>query len=261
MEDEFQDNLPFLTDFQAIEDPRLDHNKRYSLVESLFVAVSAVLCGANHCVAIAEFADYQLEWLRKFVPLKAGAPSRDTISRVLSLIQSDQLEKCFIEWIQTIERKTSGEVIAIDGKRIRGCYDRYHAQDAIHMVSAWATENGVSLGQIKTDGKSNEITAIPRLLEMLDIKDRIVTVDSMGTQKEIARHIIDQGGDYVLALKGNPPNLYADIRAFFERNLSNNFLNGNADVVAHGYFKTVEKDHGRIETRECWCSDDLSGID
>jgi predicted transposase YbfD/YdcC len=261
MEDEFQDNLPFLTHFEAIDDPRLDHNKRYSLIEILFVAVSAVLCGANHCVAIAEFADYQLEWLRKFVPLKTGAPSHDTISRVLSLIRTDQLEKCFTEWVQTIERKTSGEVIAIDGKRIRGSYDRYHAQDAIHMVSAWATENGVSLGQIKTDSKSNEITAIPKLLEMLDIKERIVTVDSMGTQKEIARQIINQGGDYVMALKGNHPNLHADIRAFFERNLANRFFDGNADIIAHDYFKTVEKDHGRIETRECWCSDNLSDID
>lgn len=252
--------IPFLTHFAPLNDLRLNHNKRHNLADLLFVAVCAVLCGANHCVAIADFAKARLPWLRQFVPLEGGAPSHDTFSRVLGLIDPKEFELCFVRWTQAIHQATQGEVVPIDGKTVRRSFDKATGQAAIHMVSAWGSRNGITLGQVKVDDKSNEITAIPKLLAMLDIRGRIITVDALGTQKAIAEQVIAQGGDYVMAVKDNHPDLSADIIAFFERNRANRFQDAEADPVSHDYCQTRDADHGRIETRTCWCSDVLADI-
>lgn len=261
MENWPDDNIPFLTHFATLEDPRLNHNKRHNLADILFVSVCAVLCGANHCVAIADFANARVEWLRQFVPLEGGAPSHDTISRVLSLIDPKGFEACFINWTKGIQSKTNGDILAVDGKTVRRSFDKAAGVGAIHLVSAWSTANGVSIGQIKVADKSNEITAIPELLKMLDIEGRIITVDSMGTQKAIANQIIEQKADYMMAVKDNHPNLAADIKAFFERYLPHRFRDANDDPIPHTYHQTVDADHGRIETRRCWATDMLDEID
>jgi len=268
MDFEAEDNIPFLTHFASVNDPRLKHNKRHNLCDILFIAVCAVLCGANHCVAIADFAKARKDWLRLFVPLEGGTPSHDTFSRVLSLLDPKEFELCFVRWTNAIHETTNGEVVPIDGevvpidgKTVRRSFDRATGQSAIHMVSAWGSANGITLGQVKVEDKSNEIKAIPKLLEMLDIKGRIVTVDSLGTQKVIAAQIISQQGDYMMAVKDNQPHLAADITAFFERNRANHFLDGNADTLPHDCHQTLDADHGRIEKRKCWCSSVLSDIE
>jgi len=258
---ESDDQIPFLTHFSVVSDPRLDHNKRHNLCDILFIAVCAVLCGANHCVAIADFAKARQDWLRQFVPLEGGPPSHDTFSRVLSILDPKEFELCFVNWTKSIQQTTEGEVVPIDGKTVRRSFDNATGQSAIHMVSAWGSANGITLGQVKIDDKTNEIKAIPKLLDMLDIKGRIITVDSMGTQKAIAKQIIEKNGDYVMALKDNHPNLAADVEAFFERNRANNFMDGNADTILHDFHQTVDADHGRIETRRCWCSNILTDIE
>jgi predicted transposase YbfD/YdcC len=260
MDFETVEDIPFLTHFASISDPRLDRNKCHNLCDILFIAVAAVLCGANHCVAIADFAKARQDWLRQFVPMEGGPPSHDTFSRVLSILDPKEFELCFVNWTNTIHSNTDGEVVPIDGKTVRRSFDKATGQGAIHMVSAWGSANGIVLGQEKVDDKSNEITAIPKLLDMLDIKGRIITVDSLGTQKTIAKKIIEKEGDYVMAVKDNHPNLAADIRAFFERNRANNFMDGNADVILHDYHKTIDADHGRIEIRKCWCSSMLTDV-
>jgi predicted transposase YbfD/YdcC len=171
----------------------------------------------------------------------------------LSLLDPPSLSACFVAWAAAIQENTNGQVIAIDGKTVRRSFDLATGKAAIHMVSAWGCANGVVLGQIKTEEKSNEITAIPQLLKMLDLSGNIVTIDAMGTQKAIAEQIIEQGGDYVLAAKSNQPDLYGDIQACFQRAMDNRFMDGNADAIDHDIYQSVDADHGRIETRRCWC--------
>lgn len=261
MDIEIDEDIPFLTHFSQVTDPRVEHNKRHNLCDILFLSVCAVLCGANHAVAIADFAQARQDWLRQFIPLEGGPPSHDTISRVLALIDPSEFETCFVRWTTAIQDKTQGEIVPIDGKTVRRSFDKATGKTAIHMVSAWSSANGIVLGQVKVDDKSNEITAIPQLLDMLDVQGRTVTLDAMGTQKEIARQIRQKKGDYVLAVKDNHPNLAADIKAFFERNRANHFMDGNADTVPHDHYQTVDADHGRIETRRCWCTDLIEDID
>jgi predicted transposase YbfD/YdcC len=253
-------NLPFLTHFGQLTDPRMERRKRHKLFDILFLSVAAVLCGANDCVAIADFGKAQIAWLRKYVPLKGGPPSHDTISRVLGLLDSKEFERCFVEWTTAIQGKSSGEIVAIDGKTARRSFDRLKGLSAIHMVSAWGSANGLSLGHVKTGDKSNEITAIPKLLAMLDIAGKIVTMDAMGTQKSIAEQIIKQKADYILSVKGNHPDLLADIQAFFERNMANRFVEANDETIPHTYCQTVDADHGRLETRRCWATNVLTDI-
>jgi len=243
----------FFVYFGEMPDPRVERTKRHSLVDILFQCVCAVLCGADDCVAIADFGRSREEWLKRFVPMGGGPPSHDTISRVLSLLDPPSLSACFVAWVAAIQDITNGQVIAVDGKTVRRTFDLATGKAAIHMVSAWGSANGIVLGQVKTEEKSNEITAIPELLKMLDLVGNVVTIDAMGTQKAIAGQIIEQGGDYVLAAKGNQPDLYSDIQACFERAIGNRFMDGNADTIDHDFYQSVDADHGRIETRRCWC--------
>jgi predicted transposase YbfD/YdcC len=187
------------------------------------------------------------KWLRKFLELPFGIPSHDTFRAVISRIDPHKFSECFISWAAAIHEITNGEVIALDGKTLRRSFDKATGQNALHIVSAWATGSGMTLGQVRVDKKSNEITAIPKLLELLEIKGCIVTIDAIGCQKDIAEKIIDKGGDYVLCLKGNQSGLHEDVKWFFEEIERSGFGD-----LEHRYFESVEKDHGRIEIRKCW---------
>lgn len=215
------------------------------------MAICAVICGAESWVDIEVYGQSKQEWLSTFLRLNNGIPSHDTFARVFARLDPDQMQECFIRWVQAISQLSQGEVIAIDGKTVRHSYERAKGKGAIVMVSAWASANRLVLGQHKVDEKSNEITAIPHLLQMLAIEGCIVTIDAMGTQKEIASAIIDQGADYVLALKGNQGSLLEDVQWLFEQAKATQFQH-----VPHDFAQTIDKGHGRIEIRRCWTLSD-----
>ena len=226
--------------FVRLPDPRINRNKKHNLADIVVLSILAVLCGAESWDSIEEFGKARIDFLKKILYLPNGIPSHDTINRVFSMLKPDKFEVVFISWVNSLRTKSIGnEVIAIDGKTIRGSKDSFHKKSAIHIVSAWANSNQLVLGQRKVDGKSNEITAIPELLEMLDIKGSIVTIDAMGTQKNIAKAIIDNQANYILALKGNQTYLKEDVESMCKR------------MEPDSENEVVEKGHGRIETRNC----------
>ena len=188
-----------LTHFKDLEDPRVDRTKRYPLIEIIFLIISATISGCEGWKSIRDFGLLKLDWLRQFLPYENGIPVDDTLARVMRKLNTKQFASCFTQWIQSVMKATDGDIIAIDGKTLRRSYDSGSGKSAIHMVSAWSSLNGVVLGQEKTAEKSNEITAIPELLNSLAIKSCIVSIDAMGCQKNIAEQIIKQKGDYLLA--------------------------------------------------------------
>ena len=236
-----------LTNFSALEDPRIERTKIYPLMEIIFLVVSAAISGCEGWKSIKDFGDIKLSWLRQFLPYRSGIPVDDTIARVMRRLDTKQFQTCFINWMQGVATVTDGDVIAIDGKTLRRSYDNNSGKSAIHMVSAWSTANGVVLGQEKTAEKSNEITAIPELLDVLALKGCIISIDAMGCQKEIAKKIVSKKADYVLALKGNQGHLHVDVNTFFTDAINSNFSN-----IAHDFFEEFDKGHGRIEHRQCW---------
>jgi predicted transposase YbfD/YdcC len=226
--------------FAKLSDPRLNRNKKHNLANIIVLSILAVICGAESWDSIEEFGKSRIDFLKKILYLPNGIPSHDTINRVFSMLKPDKFEVVFISWVNSLrDNNIDKEVIAIDGKTIRGSKDSFHKKSAIHIVSAWANSNQLVLGQRKVDGKSNEIRAIPELLEMLDIKGSIVTIDAMGTQRDIAKTIIDNQANYILALKGNQTYLKEDVE-----NLCKQMKPDSENEV-------VEKGHGRIETRNC----------
>jgi predicted transposase YbfD/YdcC len=229
--------------FAELTDPRR-HEVTYPLINVVVIAVCAVICGADDFVAIAEFGRKKREWLARFLDLRNGIPSHDRFNAILAAIKPAEFEKCLLNWITALQEITDGQVVAIDGKTLRRSFDAASSKSAIHMVSAWATANQISLGQVVVDEKSNEITAIPKLLQMLEISGCLVTIDAMGCQTEIARQIVAGGADYVLAVKGNQPTLHQGIEKFFDDSLEDNF----ARTKVRRY-QTEEKGHGREEER------------
>lgn len=238
---------PIVRHFTDIEDPRVERTQEHKLIDILVIAICAVICGANHWTEVAIFGEAKKEWLGTFLELPNGIPSHDTFGRVFARIDPEQFQASFIKWMKAVSKVLPAEIIAIDGKTARGSHDKGIGKGAIHMVSAWATANRLVLGQEKVDEKSNEITAIPQLLEALAIAGCIITIDAMGCQKEIAQTIVDKKADYVLALKGNQGNLQEDVAQAFAYGEKTAFAQ-----VKHDYHKTVDKDHGRLEIRECW---------
>lgn len=235
----------FLKHFQVIEDPRVaNHNHRHELMDILVLSILGTICGANTWTEICEFAEAKEDWLKTFLKLPHGIPSHDTFGRVFSLLNPDTFEECFLSWIKSLMIDVDNEIIAIDGKTLRGSHDRKKGKPALHLVSAWAAQNRVVLGQIKTAEKSNEIEAIPELLKIIDVKNGIVTIDAMGCQQLIAKQIISQEGNYVLSLKENQPTLYQDVVSIFEKGEERQFKK-----MLHR--RKIEKirDHGRVETR------------
>jgi predicted transposase YbfD/YdcC len=240
--------------FAELTDPRR-REVVYPLINVVVIAVCAVICGADDFVAIAEFGRKKREWLARFLDLEAGIPSHDRFNAILAAIKPAEFEKCLLSWITALHEITEGQVIAIDGKTLRRSFDAASSKAAIHMVSAWATANCISLGQVVVDAKSNEITAIPKLLEILELSGCLVTIDAMGCQTAIARQIVDAGADYVLAVKENQPTLHQGIADFFDGQLEDDF----ARTKVRRY-ETEEKGHGREENRYyCLCPvpDDL----
>ena len=235
----------FLKHFDSLEDPRLTtHNLRHNLTDILVITILATICGADGWTEITEFGDAKEEWLKTFLSLPHGIPSHDTFGRVFALMNPQKFDACFSSWIKSLEVDTNNEIIAIDGKSLRGSGNKRKNEKILHLVSAWAVNNRVMLGQVKTQEKSNEIEAIPRLLNMLDISNSIVTIDAMGCQKNIALQIIEQGADYVLSLKDNQPTLHQDVANIFELGEARQFkrmLNKRKVEKVH--------DHGRTETR------------
>lgn len=236
--------------FAGVQDPRVDRTKEHPLINIIVIAICGVICGADSWTAVEEFGKSKQAWLAGFLDLKNGIPSHDTFGRVFASIDAEQFQAGFFSWIQAICKITEGEIIALDGKKMRGSHDRGIGKQAITMVSAWAVNNHLVLGQRKVDDKSNEITAIPELLNLLDLAGCIVTIDAIGCQTTIAAQIVDNNGDYVLALKGNQGKLYEDALFLFAQLRQQGFHD-----VDHDYYKSINGDHGRIEIRECWVID------
>ena len=233
-----------LQHFESLEDPRREYLVEHRLLDIVALTICAVVCGAEGWDDIEAYGRSKLDWLKTFLALPNGIPSHDTISRVFARLEPSKLQECFVNWVKTVAQLSAGEVIAIDGKRVRGSYDRGKGKGAIHMVSAWASENRLALGQVKVADKSNEITAIPKLLNILDIAGCIVTIDAMGAQKEIAHQIVEQDADYVLSLKGNQGNLHKDVQQLFDWASKTDFKE-----IEHEVHETIDKGHGRIEHR------------
>jgi predicted transposase YbfD/YdcC len=240
--------------FGKIQDPRIDRTKLHKLIDIIIIAICAVICGAEGWEEIEEFGKEKQEWLEKILELPNGIPSHDTISRVFSKLNPEEFEKGFVDWVSSLTENISG-VIAIDGKTLRRSHDKAVGKKALHLVSAWAAENRLILAQLATEEKSNEITAIPRLLRLLDLSGCIVTIDAMGTQKKIAKQIVEQKGDFALALKKNQGILYAKVQEIFDVAKKSGFVN-----IRHEKKKIEEKGHGRLETRAYWIIDDEAVI-
>jgi len=237
-------NLAVAHYFKDLRDPRKHKWKcRHCFYEIIAVTIIAVICGMTGWEEIVTYAKAKKKFLKKKLKIKFqnGVPSADTFRRVISSIKPAELQKAFVDWIQALCQHTNGAVISIDGKTARRSYDKAKDKKALHMIAAWAHANGVSLGQVATDSKSNEITAIPRLLEMLIIKNCIVVIDAEGCQKKIAEQIREQEGDYLLALKGNHPKLFKTVKDHFDK---------STDVISN-FEGRAEKGHGRIEKRSC----------
>ena len=246
------EEMDFLDVFGQLDDPRIDRKKLHPMPEILLLTLCAIICGAESWDDIETFGQAKVEFLRRYLPYTHGIPSDDTLRRFFRAIDPDQFQRLFIEWIRTwLNPEVADKVVAIDGKTLRG--SRNGEQMPIHLVSAFASEAGIVLGQVKTHEKSNEITAIPELLEWLDVRGAIVTIDAMGCQKAIAEKIVDKGGDYLLALKGNQSRLHDDVRLHFEEP-------GPQASIQMEQAETLDKGHGRIEVRHCHVSTDIDWL-
>lgn len=236
--------------FDRVEDPRVERSKLHRLSDILVITLCAVICGADTWTEVELFGQAKVDWLRTFLDLSHGIPSHDTFGRVFARLNPDQLERCFQDWMQALAQASGGRLIALDGKTIRRSFDKANGKAAIHMVSAWCQANHLVLGQLATDAKSNEITAIPRLLALLDITDAVVTIDAMGCQKAIAQQIVEQKGHYVLQVKKNQDTLYDRIKETFDE-LTVRPMGG----VPYSCDEDLDAGHGRIETRRIWTTD------
>ncbi len=235
--------LTLLNQLSIIRDPRQPRKVHHNLVDVLFLAITAVISGCEGWEEIEDFGNDKLDWLRKYLPFSGGIPTDDTISRIFQLIDPNEFQKCFASWMKSCCEMSHGSIIAIDGKTLKGSFNQQNKTDTIHMVSAFAAANSVVLGQVKTDAKSNEITAIPTLLDLLDIRGCLVTIDAMGCQTKIAKKIVDKGGNYLLPVKGNQKKLQSALDGIFS-------INRLEDKETEAY-STSEKGHGREEVRHC----------
>ncbi|MDP6044885.1 MAG: ISAs1 family transposase [Phycisphaerae bacterium] len=239
--------------FAGLKDPRMERTKQHSLADILAIAVCAVICGAEGWTQVELFGNSKLKWFKTFLDLSNGVPSHDTFGRVLAKLDPAAFEECFLKWVADLATASQGRLVAVDGKTIRRSLDTANDKAAIHMVSAWCRANNMVMGQVATDAKSNEITAIPKLLKLLDIDDAVVTIDAAGCQKKIARQIIDQGGQYVLQLKGNQGTLHAETVMLFDQCLTD-----DCRGVSYHTASTTNGGHGRVEQRRIWATSEVA---
>lgn len=237
--------------FGNLTDPRVERTKLHKLFDILVIAICAILAGADNWEDIADFGQAKDEWFQTFLELPNGIPSHDTFNRVFARLEPQEFQAAFLSWMKAVSSLLGGQVIAIDGKILRRSHDRGLGQAAIDMVSAWACTNRLVLGQVKVDDKSNEITAIPALLQVLEVAGCIVTIDAIGCQTEIAATISDKQADYVLALKDNQGRMFEDVQLLFA-----DLEKSQYKAYAFDYAKTLDKNHGRLEIRECWTISD-----
>lgn len=236
--------------FESLSDPRHTRNRKHLLSDIIVIAVAAIVCGCDGPTAIHRWADNRIEWLKKYLALSNGLPSRDCIRRLLLALKPEAFQQCFQNWIAAAfaspPTATNGEgrLVSIDGKSCRGSHDTANNLGCLHIVSAWASEEGVALGQVATEEKSNEITAIPELLSQLNLHDTIVTIDAMGCQIGIVEQIVSEGGDFVIAAKDNQPKLKAAIEAHFDELIQRDF-----EDINYRIHETTEEAHGRIDER------------
>ena len=241
--------------FQVLPDPRVERTKLHRLEDILTIAICGMICNAENWVEIEAFGKAKEPFFRTFLPLPHGIPSHDTFGRVFAALSPDEFEKCMMTWVSALAGSSEGKHIAIDGKTLRRSMDRASGKAGIHLVSAWVHENSAVFGQIKVDDKSNEITAIPRLIELLQLKGATVTIDAMGCQREIAEQILSRGGDYVLAVKGNQGTLHDDLKLFMDDAITRNFKG-----ILHDVIEQTEKGHGRIEKRKTWVTTEVDWL-
>lgn len=237
--------------FDDLPDPRIDRTKQHRLIDIVTIAICAVLSGADSFVEIATYGRAKEPWLRTFLALPHGIPSHDTFGRVFAALDPAAVEGRFLRWVQSALAPAAEQVIAVDGKTVRRSHDRDQGQGPLHLISAWATDTGVALGQLRVADHANEITALPALLDQVVVAGAVITVDAMGCQREVARTIVARQGDYVLALKGNQPALHAAVQLLFaeERDTPH-------PATAFDRAETVDAGHGRIDRRRCWATDD-----
>lgn len=242
--------LALVNYFSELPDPRIERRKLHSLTDILCITICAVICGAQHWTQIEDFGLAKEVWFKTFLRLENGIPSHDTFGDFFAALDPEAFGTCFIRWVEALAVHTAGDIISIDGKALRKSFDKASSKAAIHMVSAFSSANELVLGQLKISDKSNEITAVPKLLELLVLEGAIITTDALNCQKNIAEKIIDKGADYVLALKENHPNLYADVSLYFETHA----------MHCQSSDKDVEKGHGRLETRRYWLTDKIDWL-
>lgn len=243
-------SLSLFDSLDQVPDPRRERTKLHRLVDVLVIAVCATICAAETWEEIEEFGGAKESWFKKFLALPNGIPSHDTFRRVFLRLNPQKFQEAFLSWVRSVAQLTDGEIVSIDGKQARGARSR-DGKEGLRIVSAWAGEQRLVLGQLKTEDKSNEITVIPLLLELLELRGCIVTIDAMGCQRAIAAQIISQGADYVLSLKGNQGRLHEEVEEYFAWASETNFKD-----LAYDTYTTLEKDHGRIEERRCWVTED-----
>jgi predicted transposase YbfD/YdcC len=242
--------------FADLTDPRIDRTRLHDLLDIVAIAICAVVAGAETWGDIEDFGHAKHDWLQTFLSLPNGIPSHDTVRRVFERLDPDEFQRCFLRWVEALHEATERRVIAIDGKTLRRSFDRANGKSALHLVHAWASANHLLLGQVAVDEKSNEITAIPKLLKMLEIAGAIVTIDAMGCQKEIARTVRGEGADYLLSLKANHEHLYGQVVAFWQEASRRGFKGYEAMT----YHRQWNEGHGRFEARRCWATSDLSWL-
>lgn len=251
-------SLSFLDHFSELSDPRIDRKKLYPLEEILLIVLCGSICGAQSWRDFVIFGEEKLDYFRGYLPFKNGIPCKNTFARVMTTLEPSCFKACFIKWVQSFQLCLK-EVIAIDGKTLRKSFDKASEQSAIHMVSAFASSTKLVLAQEKVSERSNEITAIPKLLDLLSIAGNTVTIDAMGTQKKIAKKIREKQADYVLALKGNQSRLHDDVKCFLLSEIGKHKENKRNKIA--DYYEDNDKGHGRIETRRCYVSDQISWLE
>ncbi len=241
--------------FSELVDPRLGRNRRHKLIDIIVLTVCAVISGCETWEDIEDYGEFKVDWLKRFLELPNGIPSHDTIRRLFIRLDPQGLQRCFFSWVEAVREQTEGDVVAIDGKTLRRSGDAASSKQPIHMVSAWAAENAMVLGQQQTSEHSNEITAIPALLDLLKVKGCIVTIDAEGCQTDIAKKIREKKSDYVLAVKANQPNLQEQVRDFFD-----DLTDDDLDDEWLEKHRALDKGHGRIEIREYYHSHEIAAL-